>query len=299
MSAVSARASAQRLDARGVDRVVTLLERGHPDWVADGVLRHQQLLDALDRGAYDRFVVWPSRRPAGVLYTGGGGTVVPAGDPEAGPALAEAAERTGWRVLIGDAPIGRSLLEAGPRGLFRRRPSAREQRFMVALPTGARRADSGPRGEVAAPPASAAVALRRGRSEDIDVLTDYACRLHVEDRMGPPITAAGRDAVRARMADSVERGSTWVAERGGQVVGKIDVALHSRLRGAQIAGVYVDATARGVGVAGAAIADVTRRLLDEGMPGVTLHVRADNEPAIAAYRRAGYEDRGPWVLALR
>lgn len=299
MSAVSARASAARLDVRGVDRVVSLLERGHPRWVDDGVLRHQQLLDALDRGAHDRFLVCPPRRPVGVLYTGGGGTVIPAGDPAAGPSLAEAAEQTGWRVLIGDAPIGRSLLEAGPRGLFRRRPSAREQRFMVALPPGAGRTDAGPREAVPTRPALGGVTIRPGRTEDLDVLTDFACRLHVEDRMGPPITAAGRDAVRARMADSIARGSTWVAERGGQVVAKIDVALHSLTRGAQIAGVYVEASARGIGVAGTAIAEVTRRLLDEGAPGVTLHVRADNEPAIAAYRRAGFEDRGPWVLALR
>lgn len=297
MSAVSARASAQRLDARGIDRVVALLERGRREWPDDGVLRHQQLLDALDRGAHDRFVAWPPRRPVGVLYTGGGGTVVPAGDPAAGPPLAEAAERTGWRVLIGDAPIGHSLLEAGPRGLFRRRPSAREQRFMVALPGAARPRDGGR--DASAAPGSEVATMRRARREDVDVLTDYACRLHVEDRMGPPITAAGRDAVRARMVDSVARGATWVAERDGTVVAKIDIALHSRTRGAQIAGVYVDASARGLGVAGAAIADVTRRLLDEGLPGVTLHVRADNQPAIAAYRRAGFTDRGPWVLALR
>jgi ribosomal protein S18 acetylase RimI-like enzyme len=40
-------------------------------------------------------------------------------------------------------------------------------------------------------------------------------------------------------------------------------------------------------------------LLGQGLAGVTLHVRSDNGSAIAAYRRAGYVDRGAWLLAIR
>nr|MBA2579026.1 GNAT family N-acetyltransferase [Euzebyaceae bacterium] len=40
-------------------------------------------------------------------------------------------------------------------------------------------------------------------------------------------------------------------------------------------------------------------LLADGFPVVTLHVRSDNAPAIAAYTRAGYTDQGAWLLALR
>jgi uncharacterized protein len=42
-----------------------------------------------------------------------------------------------------------------------------------------------------------------------------------------------------------------------------------------------------------------RTLLRNGAPAVSLHVRADNAPAIAAYRSAGLVDRRPWILALR
>lgn len=279
------------LDAAAAASVARLLEggfRGVPSTAA--VLTNQYLLAALDRGEHSRFSLWPGDDPVAVLYTGTNGTLVPAGAPEAGPAFAEPAERSGWRVLVGDAPISLALLDAYPRGLFRRRPAAREQRFMV-LEAGALSAESA----AAAPPRG----FRRAERRDLERLTDLAARLHVEDLMGPPIARAGRVAVRERMLDSVLRGDTWVVERDGEVVAKVDLSLRSRRRGAQIAGVYVDDRWRGQGIAGAAVAAVARGLIAEGLPGVTLHVRADNAPAIAAYRRAGFEDRGAWTLALR
>ncbi|MDP9406059.1 MAG: GNAT family N-acetyltransferase, partial [Actinomycetota bacterium] len=140
---------------------------------------------------------------------------------------------------------------------------------------------------------------RRATARDVDALTEHACRLHVEDRMGPPIARSNRPAVRARMSDSIVRGLTFVVERNGVAVAKLDLSLRSRRRGAQIAGVYVMPAYRGQGIAGGAVATLARELLAEGLPGVTLHVRADNAAAIAAYRRAGLTDRGPWTLALR
>ncbi len=117
--------------------------------------------------------------------------------------------------------------------------------------------------------------------------------------MGPPIPRASRAGVRSRMRDSILRGSTWVVERQGRPVAKIDLSISSRSRGAQIAGVYVDPEHRGGGIAASGVAAVSRALLDDGVPGVTLHVRSDNAPALRAYARAGMVDRGAWILALR
>lgn len=249
-----------------------------------GTLANQVLLDALDRGERERFVVWPGPSAKAVLYMSPVGTLVPAGDPAAGPAFAMAADRAGWRVLVGDAPISEALLDAIPRGMFRRRPAGREQRFMgtSVLPAEPMR----PRG------------LRRATYEDVPTLTEFACLLHVEDLMGPPLPRATRPAVRARMADSVAHGLTYVVERDRRVVAKFDLSLHSRIRGAQIAGVYVMDEYRGQGITTGAITAMIRDLLVDGLPGVTLHVRADNTPAITAYARAGLEDRGAWTLAL-
>lgn len=286
MTAAPATPTAGRLDDARLDEIIELLEhdfgRSTPP---EGVVANQVLLDALDRREQRRFLIWPDAAPRAVLYMSEIGTLVPAGDPAAGGAFAAAAERAGWRVLVGDGPISEALLDAYPRGLFRRRPSGREQRFMAAtaVPEMAQR----PRG------------LRRATYEDVPWLTEFACDLHVEDQMGPPLPRSTRPAVRARMADSASRGHTYVVERDRSVVAKFDLSLYSRLRGAQIAGVYVRPEYRGQGITSAAIAAIARDVLADGLPGITLHVRADNAPAIAAYRRAGLLDRGAWTLAIR
>lgn len=251
----------------------------------EGVLANQVLLDALDRGEQNRFLVWPTPSPRAVLYMSEIGTLVPAGDPAAGPAFAAAAERAGWRVLVGDGPLSESLLDAYPRGLFRRRPAGREQRFMAATSMAA--ALTRPTG------------YRLATYEDVPMLTEFACELHVEDLMGPPLARSTRPAVRARMADSVSRGHTFVVERDRTVVAKFDLSLFSRARGAQIAGVYVSPDHRGQGITSGAVAAMAAEVLGQGLPGITLHVRADNAPAIAAYTRAGFSDWGPWSLAIR
>lgn len=286
MTAPPTPASAQRPAPSVTARVIELLEhdfgRRPPP---DGALANMVLLDALDRGEDSRFVVWPPGDPVGLVYVSPAGTLIPAGDPAAAKPLAEATERDPWRILVGDAPLSQALLDSYARALFRRRPAARQQRLMAV--TEQARTTPPPQG------------LRRARSADLERLTELACRLHVEDLMGPPISRSSRPAVRSRMAESVARGLTWVVERDLQVVAKIDLSLRSRRRGAQIAGVYVDEAYRGRGIAGDAVGALARQLLAGGLPGATLHVRADNVSAIAAYRRAGLVDRGTWILALR
>jgi uncharacterized protein len=270
-----------------VDRVVESLEHdfGRRD-PGIGMLANQHLLDALDRGHVDRFAIWPGDDPVGVLYAGASGTVAAAGLPVAGRALAEAGERMGWRVLIGPESLIQPLLEATPRGFFRRRADDRQQRFMVCRPETL----------VPAPPPPG---FRRATLADVDVLTEFACNLHVEDKMGPPVNRSARSAVRSRMEQSVDRAATWVVVRDGHVVAKVDVSLRSRRRGAQIAGVYVAEPYRGRGIAGDAVRALAADLIADGLAGVTLHVRADNRPGIAAYLRAGFADHGPLTLALR
>lgn len=292
MTTTPARDAVRTLRREDVDRVVALLERDFerpPQVPAAGspALANAYLLDALDAGEHARFLVWPDGDPAGLVYASAAGTLVPAGDPAAAAALAEPAERAGWRVLIGDARIGQPLLDALPSGVFRRRVRAREQRFMAV--------EAGD----PLPPRMPLAGFRQARADDLEVLVDQACRLHVEDQMGPPIARSARGGVRARLDETVSSGATYVVERDGAVMGKADLSLRNRRRGAQIAGVYVDEAARGQGVATGLIGELVGLLFDDGMPSVSLHVRSDNAPAIAAYSRAGLTDRGAWTLALR
>jgi ribosomal protein S18 acetylase RimI-like enzyme len=276
---------ARSLRRHDLAEAVRVLETDFASDPDHGWRRHQFLLDALDRGELDRFALWPERSIRAMVYVGTGGTVVPAGDAEAGSALAAAADASSWRVLIGDAPVASAVVAASGRGMFRRRPTGREQRFMIA--------DAVPSG-VADP-----VGLRQATLHDLPRITDFACALHVEDQMGPPIPRSSRAGVRSRMRDSIVRGTTWVIDRRGTPLAKVDLSIASRRRGAQIAGVYVDVAHRGGGLATELIGAVTRTLLAAEMPAVTLHVRSDNDPAIRAYHRAGFSDHGPWVLALR
>jgi uncharacterized protein len=221
MTAASLQPPAARLVPDGAGAVLRLLEGG----AIDSVLRYQHFLRALDHGEFDRFAVWPEGAPRSVLYAAPGGTVMAAGDAAGGPALAPEANRLGWRVLLGDEGLCGAVLDALPRRLLRRPASSREQRFMVV---------TDPRAAAAVPQVAG---LRRAELRDVDVLTDFACRLHVEDQMGPPIPRSGIASVRARMLDSVGHGLTWVVDPGPRPVAKVDVALSSRRRGAQIAGV--------------------------------------------------------------
>ncbi len=285
MTATPTRPRATAVDERSAGLVEAFLTTPPPGGdTIDATLRHQQLLDALDRGEHRRLMAWPAGAPRAVAHLSASGTLSVAGDAAAGPAIAEHVAASGWRVLLGDARLADAILDAVSRGLLRRRPRAREQRLMVAREP----ADL-------APP----VGLRLAVPADRTVVTDLACRLHVEDRMGPPLSRAAREGVSERMRDSIARGATWVVDRG-TIVAKVDVSLASSRRGAQIAGVYVEEAYRGGGLATRAVAVVARDLVTRaGMPGVTLHVRADNEAGRRAYERAGFVDVGAWTLALR
>lgn len=287
MTTTPARPTTQRLAPASVEEVSRAIESDFgrlPAGLWDP--RHHYILDALDRGEHDRFVVHRDDVVRAVMHLGISGTVVPAGDPAAAADMAPFIERARWRILIGDEPLARALLEVAGGSWWRRRPTMRVQRFMTVDAT-------------SAVPDQVVEGFRRAWRADLDLLEEYACMLHVEDRMGPALAAGARQGVRQRMADSIDRGMTWVVELQGRAVGKVDLSLHSTRRGAQIAGVYVDPAHRGRGIATGMVSAVSRQLLDQGLPVVSLHVRDDNTPAIAAYQRSGFVERGRWVLALR
>ena len=284
MTSAPTRSGVRTVDDRSAPAVAAFLERPGPgEEPLDAVLAHQLLLDALDRGERQRLLMWPGDEPRAVGHLSATGTLVVAGDAAAGDAIARHVEGGGWRVLLGDAPLAQRILDVSGHALLRRRPRAREQRFMVTR---------------APADLDAPVGLRRARADDLDAVSDQACRLHVEDRMGPPLSRSARAGVTERMRESILRGATWVVERD-VVVAKVDVSLASRRRGAQIAGVYVEHAWRGRGLATRAVAAISRQLIADGFPGVTLHVRADNSSGRAAYAKAGFVDYAAWILALR
>lgn len=99
---------------------------------------------------------------------------------------------------------------------------------------------------------------------------------------------------RSQVQERLRTGRTWVFVENGDLVFKAEVALKSR-HGAQIGGVWVPPHHRGKGWASRGMTELARRLLDQ-VPAVSLHVHEKNEPAVAAYRRAGFKAVLPFRL---
>ena len=93
------------------------------------------------------------------------------------------------------------------------------------------------------------------------------------------------DSFRTRAAEMV--GRTHVAEVDGVIVGFIT------LKGDELEQLFVDASARGTGVARDLLADGARRLLEQGHAQPWLAVVTGNARARHFYEREGWRDAGP------
>jgi ribosomal protein S18 acetylase RimI-like enzyme len=86
----------------------------------------------------------------------------------------------------------------------------------------------------------------------------------------------------------------FVAVDDGRVVGWCDVTpkTHETLRHSGVLGMGVAASHRGQGVGSALLRATVDRAFAQGLTRVELIVRQDNRPAIALYRRHGFELEG-------
>lgn len=86
----------------------------------------------------------------------------------------------------------------------------------------------------------------------------------------------------------------FVAVDGDRVVGWCDVTpkSHETLRHSGTLGMGLAASYRGRGIGGALLATTLNAALERGLTRIELVVRADNEVAIALYRRHGFEVEG-------
>jgi RimJ/RimL family protein N-acetyltransferase len=86
----------------------------------------------------------------------------------------------------------------------------------------------------------------------------------------------------------------FVAVEDGRVVGWCDVTpkTHETLRHSGVLGMGVAASHRGQGVGTALLRSTVDRAFSQGLTRVELIVREDNLPAVALYRRHGFELEG-------
>lgn len=251
---------------------------------AGGAARHMFALATLElHGAEPlRLATDDERWAAAVVFPGR--LVVPCGDAsaieEAGPPTRR------WRLMVADVAAGDAILarlaEAGT--------VVHDQRFLTVdaerVPSEAEVPDPG---------------LRRAEAADLDTLAELAVQLHVDDRFGPDPGRTGFRGYRQRLETTVAQGHVFCVGPVGAPVMKLERSVSSSRWGVQLAGIVVSPQARGAGLGTAAVAAAVRAALREGSRDrtISLHVRSDNLPALAAYAKAGFLDREAWRLAVR
>ncbi|MFV0526027.1 MAG: GNAT family N-acetyltransferase, partial [Acidimicrobiales bacterium] len=94
----------------------------------------------------------------------------------------------------------------------------------------------------------------------------------------------------------VERGRAFAVVANGEVVFKADLGAVSD-KVAQIQGVWVRPDHRGRGLSVAGMAGVTDAIVGQGRT-ASLYVNDFNTPAVAAYRRCGYDEVGTFASVL-
>lgn len=271
-----------------VETTVGRLERW--DCEVGGSVRHMFALSALEsngakalRIATDGAHGWA----AAVVFPGR--LVIPCGDAAV---IAEAGQPTRrWRLLVGDVAASEAVLADVPPD-----PNLRVhvQRFLTVDP------DLVPSEHEVPDPG-----LRRARSDDVPGLAELAVQLHVDDEFGPHPGRGGYRGYARRIAEGVDRGLVYCVGEVGDPILKLERSVSSRRYGVQLAGIVVAPDHRGRGLGRQAVATAVRTALAEtGGRGlrrtpVSLHVRAANEPALRAYRAAGFVDREEWRLAVR
>lgn len=250
-----------------------------------GAVRYMFALATIESRGHEpiRLVSDDDRWAAAVVFPGR--LLVPCGDATI---IRDAGAPTRrWRLMVSDAPPVDVLLAA-----HRDDPALRihHQRLLVVDP------DRVPGAADVPDPG-----LRRAVADDIPALAELAVRLHIDDHFGPDPGRAGFRGYATRLESTVRQGLVWCVGPVGAPVLKLERSVSSSRWGVQLAGIVASRQARGQGLGTAAVAQAVRTALAERSwpQPVTLHVRADNAPALAAYARAGFVDREEWRLAVR
>jgi uncharacterized protein len=139
--------------------------------------------------------------------------------------------------------------------------------------------------------------VRRTEPAELDVLYPACVAMYTEEVGVSPELGGGADLYRARVAQLVAKGWSFARIEAGRVVFKAEVAAVSP-HACQVQGVYVDPSRRGEGLAAAGMAAVVEAALRDIAPVVSLYVNAHNEPARAAYAKAGFEQTGTFSTIM-
>jgi predicted GNAT family acetyltransferase len=139
--------------------------------------------------------------------------------------------------------------------------------------------------------------VRRVRPDELSVLLPASVAMFTEEVGVSPIGPDGGSGYRARVSELIGLGRAFARIENGQVVFKAEIGSATPLA-CQVQGVWVRPELRGRGLAAAGMAAVVEIALREVAPVVSLYVNDFNQPARAAYRRAGFAETATFASIL-
>ncbi|MFE6611842.1 GNAT family N-acetyltransferase [Amycolatopsis sp. NPDC057786] len=139
--------------------------------------------------------------------------------------------------------------------------------------------------------------VRAVRPEELDRYLPAAIAMFIEEVGVDPRNGDGGAGYRARVAELIAGGRAFARFEDGEVVFKAEIGAMSSTVG-QIQGVWVHPERRGGGVGTAGTASVVTRLVRGMGRTASLYVNAYNGPALAAYRKIGFQQVGQYATVL-
>ena len=146
--------------------------------------------------------------------------------------------------------------------------------------------------EVAADPA-----VRRVRSDEIDILMPACIAMFTEEVGVSPLAGDGGAAYRARVTELIRTGRAFARVEDGQVIFKAEVGAATP-QACQVQGVWVRPEYRGQGLAAPGMAAVVIEARRTISPVVSLYVNDFITAGRATYRRAGFREIGEFMSVL-
>ena len=140
-------------------------------------------------------------------------------------------------------------------------------------------------------------AVRRVRSDEIDILLPASIAMFTEEVGVSPLSGDGGAAYRARVSELVRAGRAFARIEDGRVIFKAEVGAATP-QACQVQGVWVRPEFRGQGLAAPGMAAVVNESRRSISPVVSLYVNDFNAPARAAYLRAGFREVGECMSVL-
>ncbi len=219
-------------------------------------------------------------RIAGVAYFGR--QLVLACEPHALAAFADHAKRhCGDRMIVGPRSTVRAFWDL-VRAWHSRPRLVRDRQLVMAIDRNRLR------------PYPCNVTVRRARNDEWGAVVESSAQM-IEHELAYDPRRTSPDFV-PTVREMIERDRWWVGESDGQLCFFCSVGPWCD-RTAQLQGVWTPPELRGRGLATASLAAICDRLL-ETSPTLSLHVNDFNAPAIALYRRVGFEHASDYQTML-